>query len=78
MDLFVPIILVLIVAAVAGLAILGQRKDPGKLGSKPGKGVHTLESDYQSGVGGGNVTRWTVPRDPQEYAKRFIPKDAKK
>lgn len=69
------IIIALIVAAVGALAIMGQRKDPGARGSEPGKGDHILESDYQSGIGGGHVTRWKVPRDPQEYAKRFVPKD---
>ncbi|WP_338548349.1 hypothetical protein [Roseovarius phycicola] len=70
----VLIIIALIVVAVGALAIMGQRKDPGARGSEPGHGDHILESDYQSGVGGGNVTRWTVPKDPQAYAKRFVPK----
>ncbi len=78
MDLFTLIIAGLVIAAIGALAILGQRKDPGQRGSEPGKGDHILESDYQSGVGGGNVTRWKVPKDPQAYAKRFVPRDKKK
>ena len=72
------LLIVLVVAAIAALAIMGQRKSPGARGSEPGKGMHTLESDYQSGMGGGNVTRWQIPRDPQAYAKLFVPKDTKK
>lgn len=68
-------ILAAIVVALGLLAYRMQRANPGSRGSEPGKGHHILESDYQSGVGGGNVTRWKVPRDPQEYAKRFVPKD---
>ncbi|RKF15024.1 hypothetical protein D6850_09205 [Roseovarius spongiae] len=75
MNWGILLILALIATVVAALAMLGQRKSPGSRGSEPGKGVHVLESDYQSGVGGGHVTRWTVPRDPQEYAKHFVPKD---
>jgi hypothetical protein len=29
-------------------------------------------------MGGGHVTTWKVPRDPQDYAKRFVPKDKSK
>ena len=30
------------------------------------------------GGGGGHQTNYRIPRDPQEYAKRFIPKDKSK
>lgn len=72
------ILITLVVAAIAAVAIVGQRKSPGQRGSPPGTGMHTLESDYQSGMGGGNVTRWEIPQDPQAYAKIFAPKDTKK
>ena len=72
------IVIALILGAIVALAILGQRKDPGRRGSDPGTGDHILESDYQSGVGGGHVTRWAIPKDPQAYAKRFVPKDKSK
>lgn len=76
MDPFVPVAVVAIAILVAALAVLGQRINPGRRGSKPGKGHHVLRSDYQSGVGGGNVTEWKVPRDPDAYAKLFVPKDS--
>ncbi|WP_293572818.1 hypothetical protein [Phaeobacter sp.] len=35
---------------------------------------HTLRSDYQSGMGGGAMRTWKVPKDPDEYARFFVPK----
>ncbi|MFD1156766.1 hypothetical protein [Roseovarius aestuarii] len=78
MDIFVLIVGALIVLFIGALAVMSKRKDTDKRGSEPGKGYHTLTSDYQSGMGGGHVTTWKVPRDPQEYAKRFVPKDTPK
>lgn len=78
MDLFTLIIGGLVVLFIGALAVMGKRKDTEQRGSEPGKGYHTLTSDYQSGMGGGHVTTWKVPRDPQEYAKRFVPKDTPK
>jgi hypothetical protein len=37
-----------------------------------------IESQYSSGVGGGQSISYRIPRDPQTYAKLFIPKDRKK
>lgn len=78
MDPFVVIAVVAIVALVAALAITAQRQNPGRRGSQPGSGFHVLRSDYQSGMGGGNVTEWKVPRDPDVYARLFVPKDGRK
>lgn len=72
------LILVLIVAIAVVVAILARRaiaEDEGrKRGSEPGEGYHTLHSHYSSGLGGQSRS-YKVPRDPQEYAKHFIPKD---
>ncbi|MEM7074381.1 MAG: hypothetical protein AAGA28_02630 [Pseudomonadota bacterium] len=78
MDPFIPLAIVAIVVLVAALAVLGQRTNPGRRGSPPGQGHHVLRSDYQSGIGGGNVREWKVPRDPDDYAKLFVPKDKTK
>ena len=78
MDISVLIIGALVVLAVGALALLGKSKTNKLRGSDPGKGYHTLTSDYQSGMGGGHVTTWKVPRDPQEYARSFVPKDKSK
>lgn len=68
----------LIFLAVIALCLVSLRKDRGSRGSQPGTGFHTLRSDYNSGMGGGNSAEWQVPRDPQAYAKRFVPKEKSK
>ena len=80
MDAVVVILLLLAAIGVlaVAVAIVNQRRNPGSRGSEPGEGYHTLTSDYQSGVGGGQSRTWTVPRDPQAYARLFVPKDAEK
>ncbi|MEL6170545.1 MAG: hypothetical protein AAFQ04_00280 [Pseudomonadota bacterium] len=74
MDWVFILVILAIVAIIAALAVMGQRSKPGRRGSEPGMGHHILQSDYQSGVGGGNVTTWKVPRSPDDYAKFFVPK----
>ena len=67
----------LILAILLGRAlwVLRQEKDQGR-GSLPGKGDHIIEANYFSGGGGGgHQTTFRVPRDPQDYAKRFVPKE---
>ncbi|PWJ21165.1 hypothetical protein [Jannaschia seohaensis] len=43
-------------------------------GIDPGEGYIEIESDYSSGVGGGHQLTSRVPRDPQEYARSFVPR----
>ncbi len=45
-------------------------------GLAPGSGHHIIEVEYSSGLGGGHATQIRVPRDPQAYAKRFVPKNS--
>ncbi|MEM1430888.1 MAG: hypothetical protein AAGG09_15640 [Pseudomonadota bacterium] len=42
-------------------------------GLAPGTGDHIIEVEYSSGLGGGHATRIRVPRDPQAYARAFVP-----
>ncbi len=42
-------------------------------GVEPGPGHVEIESRYQSGMGGEQMTT-RVPRDPQEYARAFVPR----
>ena len=69
---------IFLVAVIAGG--LALRRDPSRArGSLPGSGDHIIESNYSSGGGGGgHSTSYRVPRDPQEYAKRFVPKEKQK
>jgi hypothetical protein len=73
----IPVLIVLIVAVVVVTGIMRQRGFKGtERGSDPGKGYHVLDSNYSSGLGGHN-TSWKVPRDPQEYARSFVPRGRK-
>ncbi len=48
-------------------------------GSDPGTGYHEIEANYHSGGGGGGHSyTFKVPRDPQEYAKTFVPRNKRK
>lgn len=45
-------------------------------GTLPGSGDQIIHADYSSGAGGGgHSTTYRVPRDPQKYAQRFVPRD---
>ena len=43
-------------------------------GVPPGRGHVEIESAYFSGLGGGSQQTTRVPRDPQTYAKAFVPR----
>jgi hypothetical protein len=65
----------LIIAILAARAFWVVRKEKGApRGSEPGKGYHEIEANYFSGGGGGGQQgSFKVPKDPQEYARQFIP-----
>ena len=66
--------LVLLVAVLRAAQALRHTSGTER-GSAPGKGDHVLHADYSSGAGGGgHSTTYRIPRDPQEYAKRFVPR----
>jgi len=68
--------LVLLFAVLRAAQALRQEKGRDQRGSAPGKGYHEVDASYHSGgAGGGQDGRFRVPRDPQEYARMFIPKD---
>ena len=66
------IIVVLVVRAI----FVMRREDPSApRGVLPGKGYTEVDSSYFSGgLGGGHQSSFRVPRDPQEYAKGFVPR----
>jgi len=43
-------------------------------GIDPGEGYTEMTSEYYSGVGGGSRQVTRVPKDPQEYARAFVPR----
>lgn len=81
MDIGVILLLlvaIVVVSIIAGAASLRRTRGTER-GSPPGKGYHVIDVNYNSGAGGGTqMTSYTIPRDPQEYAKRFIPRETRK
>lgn len=77
MEPFVVFLGIAVIALVALVAWYGRNRSAIEQDdSDPDN--HTLRSDYQSGMGGGNVATWKIPKDPQDYAKLFVPSDKKK
>lgn len=77
MSLFAFILVIGIVVMTAIVAVVSQRRRPLEE-DETDPDYHTLRSDYQSGMGGGSVRTWKVPKDPQEYARFFVPKSKRK
>ncbi|MCR9126124.1 MAG: hypothetical protein NXH82_08340 [Rhodobacteraceae bacterium] len=81
MDLGLIVVLVLaivIVSVIAGGVALNRTRGTER-GSLPGEGDHVIEVNYNSGGGGGSQQiSYTIPRDPQKYAQRFVPKGKRK
>ncbi|SHI33254.1 hypothetical protein SAMN04488012_10146 [Palleronia salina] len=66
-------LLILAILAVRAFIVMRAERDD-RRGSDPGTGYHVLKSEYFSGMGGGQSREYKVPRDPQEYARLFVPK----
>jgi hypothetical protein len=66
---------IIVVLAVRATYVVRQEKDDQR-GSLPGKGDHIIEANYFSGGGGGgSASSYKVPKDPQDYAKAFVPRN---
>lgn len=76
MDAAIIIGLIVAIVIVTGItaarAIRADRATP--RGLEPGEGDHIIDVNYSSGLGG-HQSQIRVPRDPQEYAKTFVPKE---
>ena len=70
---WISLAIIVVLAIRAVLVVRSETSD--KRGSEPGEGYHVIDSSYFSGGGGGgHQSHFRVPRDPQEYAKGFVPK----
>jgi hypothetical protein len=66
---------ILVVLTWRTLAIMRAEKGRPR-GAPPGRGHTRVEAGYWSGgAGGGHDGHFDVPRDPQAYARRFVPRD---
>ncbi|MDJ1007266.1 MAG: hypothetical protein QNJ13_05515 [Paracoccaceae bacterium] len=63
------IVVVLVIRAALVIRHEGERSR----GSLPGKGHHVIDANYNSGLGG-QTGQFRVPKDPDEYAKSFVPR----
>ena len=77
-PVFVLSALILMIVGLRAYVIV-RCEDGKKLrGSPPGKGNHIIQAEYQSGGGGGGSHgQFRVPKDPQAYARAFVPSAAK-
>ena len=68
-----------IIALLLARTLYVLRKERGETlrGSEPGKGHHTIHAEYSSGFSGHSTT-YHIPRDPQAYAKLFVPQKTPK
>ena len=67
--------LVLVLLVLRAVQVLRQERDAPR-GTLPGPGHTIVESHYISGGAGGGSSQITrVPKDPQAYAKAFVPKE---
>jgi hypothetical protein len=69
------IVAILVARAAWILRREARQADGGRpRGVEPGTGYTEIVSEYSSGVGGGDNLTCRVPRDPQEYARSFVPR----
>ena len=77
-SLFIFLVSAAIVLILLGRAIFvvrAERKQRHR-GAEPGTGYHIIHVDYSSGLSG-HSTSYRIPRDPQAYARRFVPQSSK-
>lgn len=67
------VILIIGVAVMLALVAWVNRDSSPMVEEDDDPDYHTLRSDYQSGMGGGSMRTWKVPKDPDEYARYFVP-----
>lgn len=69
---------ILLVLALRTVAVIRREGARPPRGAPPGKGHHVIDASYLSGGGGGgHHGTFTVPRDPQDYARALVPRHAR-
>jgi hypothetical protein len=69
------ILAILVARAAWIMRAEARRADGGRpRGVEPGEGHVEIRSEYMSGVGGGSQMTSRVPRDPDAYARAFVPR----
>lgn len=77
-PVFVLSALILVIVGLRAYVIVRSEDGKKLRGSPPGKGNHIIQAEYQSGGGGGGSHgQFRVPKDPQAYARAFVPSAAK-
>lgn len=74
----IPALCAAILLVLVGRAIYVLRAEKSKpfRGANPGTGHHTIHAEYSSGLSGHHST-YKIPRDPDAYARMFVPKRKK-
>ncbi|MEM8591592.1 MAG: hypothetical protein AAGF13_03610 [Pseudomonadota bacterium] len=77
-SLFIFLVSAAIVALLVGRAFIVVKREAGEKqrGSEPGSGHHTIHAEYSSGFSG-HSTSYKIPRDPEAYARRFVPQSSR-
>lgn len=66
---------IVVVLIIRAFLVIRADKRHGR-GSLPGKGHHVIDANYNSGLGG-QTGQFRVPKDPDEYARTFVPRNRK-
>ncbi|MEM6728542.1 MAG: hypothetical protein AAF618_08580 [Pseudomonadota bacterium] len=68
---------IIVILLVRAITVVRNERGVQPRGAEPGEGDHIIHSEYSSGLSG-HATTYKIPRDPQAYAKRFVPRGTQK
>ncbi|MEL6548628.1 MAG: hypothetical protein AAFQ54_00115 [Pseudomonadota bacterium] len=64
---------ILVILVARAIYVVRSETGTPERGLSPGEGDHTIHAEYSSGLSG-HHSSYKVPRDPQAYARRFVPR----
>ena len=77
-PVFILCAAIILLLGVRAFFVVRSERDQKQRGSPPGQGDHIVKAEYFSGgAGGGHQSEFRVPKDPQAYARKFVPGSAK-